>query len=431
MRQIYSLLFLALLPFVVARLYFKGKALPAYRARIAERFARYGMPRPTCAPVWIHAVSVGECEAAFPLVRRLRQEQPDIPILMTCTTPTGSSRIQAVLGSTVAHVYLPYDLPRIARRFLLFFRPRIGIIMETELWPNLFLCAREFGIPLMIANGRLSSRSTRGYQRLSWLIKPVLAGVSGIAAQSQEDADRYIEIGAVPSRVMDAGNIKYDISWTQEQAEASQELRSSWFGSRPVIVAGSTHPGEEEQILHAFSTVRKSFSEALLILVPRHPERGLDVMSLCKASGYAVRLFSHSSGLSLDDDILVIDRVGELRRFYGAADLAYIGGTLIPHGGQNPLEPLVSRVPVIFGPSMSNFKEIRKRILDAKAGLEVRSSTELAEQIIRLLNSPVEASHMGERGEQMIHQNQGAVNRIYELTAELLKQSANRANRLN
>lgn len=420
MRPIYSLLFLALLPFVILRLYLKGRALPGYRERIAERFARYPKAPQTLSPVWIHAVSVGECEASFPLIRRLRLEQPDLSILMTCTTPTGSSRIQCVLGDSVVHVYLPYDLPWIARRFFSHFKPRLGIIMETEIWPNLFATAEQFGIPLMIVNGRLSERSMRGYARLPSLIVNALRPVKRIAAQSEADAVRYLAIGAKEGSVVNTGNIKYDIEWTENNAEESLALRNTWFGNRKVIVAGSTHPGEETLILRAYTRVRQKFPDAVIVLVPRHPERGRSVHQLCQIEGFEVKLLTEITRFDASDDILVIDRVGELRRFYGASDVAYIGGSLVPHGGQNPLEPLVAGVPVIFGPHMTNFKEIRKSILDAGAGIEVHSDTELAEQLIRLLDHPEAKREMGDRGVSMIRKNQGAANRIYESIAELL-----------
>jgi 3-deoxy-D-manno-octulosonic-acid transferase len=424
MRPIYSLLFLALLPFILVRIYLKGRAQPAYRERIGERLGLYDGPAPKIAPVWIHAVSVGECEASFPLVRRLQAAWPDLPILMTCTTPTGSSRIQTVLGDTVFHVYLPYDLPWITRRFLRYFRPRIGIIMETEIWPNLFAGAREAKIPLMIANGRLSERSVRGYERLSSLIKPSLSAVHCIAAQSEQDTTRYKRIGANEGSVRNCGNIKFDIAWDVEQAKASQALKSAWFAERKVIVAGSTHPGEEILVLRAFKRVRDRFPDALMVMVPRHPERGQSVIELCCAEGLNPLLFSETHDLPVDNDVLVIDRIGELRRFYGACQVAFIGGSLVPHGGQNPLEPLVAKIPVIFGPHMTNFEEIRNSILEVKAGVEVRSDSELSEQLIFLLENSLTAKSMGERGELMVHQNQGAVTRIYELTAELIHQSA-------
>lgn len=325
-----------------------------------------------------------------------------------------------MLGDSVMHVYLPYDLPWLARRFLSHFKPRLGIIMETEIWPNLFAAAEKLDIPLLIANGRLSERSMRGYVRLSSLITPALRPVRRIAAQSEADAARYVAIGAKEASVINVGNIKYDIDWTLHQVRDSLSLRHDWFGDRKVIVAGSTHPGEEELVLAAFRRVRERFADAVLIIVPRHPERGRSVEGLCLNEGYAARRLTEITQFKGDDDILVIDKVGELRRFYGTAQLAYIGGSLVPHGGQNPLEPLVAGVPVIFGPYMNNFKEISHSILEAGAGMEVLSDTELSEQLIRLLAHPDTARDMGKRGESLIRHNQGAVNRIYEITAELL-----------
>jgi len=280
------------------------------------------------------------------------------------------------------------------------------------------------GIPLVIANGRLSERSMRGYSRMASLIAPTLKAVQRIAAQSESDAKRYAQIGAVERTIINAGNIKYDIEWNEEQVKESERLRSSWFGSRKVIVAGSTHPGEEPLLLSAYKVVRERFPGSILVLVPRHPERGRSVYELCKAEGFSTQLMSAIQHFTHEDDILVIDRVGELRRFYGAAQVAYIGGSLVPHGGQNPLEPLVARIPVIFGPYMSNFKEIRQLILEVKAGVEVHSASELASELIYLLESPAEASRMGDRGETMVRHNQGAVTRIYQLIAELLNQPA-------
>jgi 3-deoxy-D-manno-octulosonic-acid transferase len=308
------------------------------------------------------------------------------------------------------------------RRFFQHYKPRLGIIMETEIWPNLFDAASKFGTPLMIANGRLSERSMRGYARLSSLIAPSLRAVHRFAAQSQEDADRYLNIGATQGTVFNCGNIKYDIEWHADQVMASRLLRTSWFGDRKVMVAGSTHPGEESLVLTAFRHVRRLIPDALLILVPRHPERGRSVLELCRTEGFISRLFSKTIDLTSRDDVLVIDRVGELRRFYGACEVAFIGGSLVPHGGQNPLEPLIAGIPVIFGPHMNNFREIRQSILDARAGVEVRSAEELADQVMKVFEHPEEAHRMGERGEAMVRQNQGALNRIYEITAALLLQ---------
>lgn len=333
-------------------------------------------------------------------------------------------RINDVLGDAVSHVYLPYDLPWFARRFLVHFKPRLGIIMETEIWPNLLDAANTMNLPMMIANGRLSERSMKGYGYLSSLIGPSLGAVHRIAAQSDQDAERYKKIGARADSIVNCGNIKYDIDWSIDQAESSLALRKAWFGLRKVIVAGSTHPGEETLLIKAFQTICEKFDDALLVLVPRHPERGRAVAELCHAAGFEAQLFSATDDLPPQKQILVIDRVGELRRFYGACEVAYIGGSLVPHGGQNPLEPLVARVPVIFGPYMSNFKSIRNNIMRAKAGIEIKSEAELAQALLTLLEQPEVAQSMGARGQEMVRQNQGALDRIYKITAALLHQPA-------
>ena len=420
MRTLYSLVFLALLPFVTLRLFIKGRSLPGYRERVSERFGRYDSIAISGELIWIHAVSVGECEAAFPLIRRIRSEWPELNVLMTCTTATGSSRIQAVLGDGVIHVYLPYDIPWFVSRFLDHFKPMLGIVMETEIWPNLFTEASRRNIPIVIANGRLSDRSVRGYARIKALLQPALESVRAVAAQSSEDALRYRQLGLAESRVQTVGNIKFDISWTEDQARDSQELRMRLFGSRLVLVAGSTHPGEEELVLIAFKQLRETFRDLVLVLVPRHPERAKACQALCHETGFTSQALSALDNFSSQDDILVIDRVGELRRFYGTSDLAYIGGSLVPHGGQNPLEPLIAGVPVLFGPHMMNFKEIRTLILNAEAGYEIHSPQELAQQATHLLSNAENAHAMGEGGSRMISANQGALTRLMGCIAPFL-----------
>lgn len=412
MRTLYSLVFLALLPFVILRLFLKGRHLKGYRERILERFGIYSAPLRRGPKIWIHAVSVGECEAAFPLIRRLARSHPDLGIVMTCTTATGSSRIKAVLGKQVDHVYLPYDVPLFVNRFLDYVEPTLGVIMETEIWPNLFVLAGKRDIPLVIANGRLSDKSVKGYTRLTRLIHPALSAIRLVAAQSQSDADRYVELGMNPDSVQNMGNIKFDIAWETVQRNDSDALKARLFQRRPVLVAGSTHPGEEEMVLDAYGLIKKSFRDLTLVLVPRHPERGAECLALCTSRGFVSHLLSERESFNESDEILVIDRVGELRRYYGASEVAYIGGSLVPHGGQNPLEPLVAGIPVIFGPYMMNFREIRDLVLKSDAGFQVDSPETLAEQVQCLLQDSHRRRAMGERGEKMIITNQGALERL-------------------
>ena len=404
------MLLLVLLPFVLLRWLHKSRAIPAYRARLKERFGFYSSSlKRNERPIWIHAVSVGECEAAFPLVRRLMATHPEIPLLLTTTTPTGSSRVRAVLGDSVAHVYLPYDLLFCVRRFLNFFDPCMGLIMETEIWPNLFISAKTKNIPLLILNARLSLKSVRGYQRLHGLARPALASVRCVLAQTQEDAARYVRVGVDPSRVSVAGNLKYDLEWSEAMASAACELRRQLFRERTVILAGSTHPGEEELLLEAFSEVLKARSKCVLILVPRHPERAGSLKRLAESRGYSTVFRSESRAPNDQENVFIVDGIGELRLFYGTSDVAFIGGSLVPHGGQNPLEPLVQGVPVLFGPFMSNFLQPRGEILKTGAGLEVQDAPELALKILWLLAHPKEATAMGLKGQEMIKRNQGAL----------------------
>lgn len=417
MRHLYTGLFYALVPFLYLRLLIKGRKQPGYLQRISERFGYYAKASlsPSIRPLWIHAVSVGECEAVFPLVKRLLSHADCPPLLMTCTTPTGSQRIQEVLGSRVLHVYLPYDLPVAVAGFLRHFNPRAGVIVETEIWPNLFYGCKQKEIPLAIINGRLSLNSLKGYQRLGRVMHDILAAVRILATQTQEDADRYLAAGAPPERLRVAGNIKFDIAFDEAMEEEALHLRAALFGQRPVWIAGSTHPGEEAILLEAHRAIRVQHPEAVLVLAPRHPERAQEVVSLIAQQGESVTLRSEGTPLKATDSVFLIDGVGELKRFYGAADVAFLGGSLIPHGGQNPLEAQIAGRPVLFGPFMMNFKSIARTILEEQTGREVSDAQELATQVLMLLDHPADARAMGERGRAFVKANQGALDRIESL----------------
>ena len=425
MRSVYTLLFFLALPGIWLRLLWKSRRLPGYRQRIGERFAIYPKGKaPSQSVLWVHAVSVGECEAAFPLIKRLL-ELPEPPrVLMTATTPTGSSRIQTVLGSQVDHVYLPYDLPFLVERFLNRFQPQLAVIMETEIWPNLFTACRQRGVPLMIINGRLSDRSTRGYSRLMTLIAPALQSARRILVQSDEDALRYQSLGAHEDSVIVCGNLKYDLHWDDTMVLASQSLRRDLFEQRPVIVAGSTHYGEEAPLLEAFLKLRVTHPTAVLVLAPRHPERSAEIFKLIRSQGLPVLCRSSSDSFTADHAVLLIDGIGELRRFYGTADVAYIGGSLISHGGQNPLEPLIQGIPVIFGPSMENFREAREKILNVGAGIEISDVESLHTAWLTLLSNPKEALRRGSAGRRLIEDNRGALSRTLDQITQLWPKAA-------
>lgn len=412
------------MPFVLGRLAWRGQKLPAYRKRWRERFALY-TSLPEQGGIWFHAVSVGEAEAAFPIIRDFQTRYPSLKILVTCTTPTGSARIKTVMGKTVQHVYLPYDLPDCMARFLGHFQPRLGVIMETEIWPNLYRECQRQRIPLAIVNGRLSEKSTRGYRRIGRLVAESLCSVSLIAAQTVLDAKRYIEIGADPETIVVVGNVKFDIEFSEAMRKQALVLRAELFGNRPVWIAGSTHPGEEEQILAALEQVRKEIPDVLLVLAPRHPERRGGVLNLCMKSGFSVRCRSEAQLCDQSVDVFLVDSLGELRLFYGASDVAFVGGSLVSRGGHNVLEPASAGVPILFGPHMFNFIEIAQRLKEAGGAVEIRDSKELALWILRLLSEPVARSEIGIKGHNFVKANRGSVRRISDLIASLLSRTMN------
>lgn len=420
MRQFYTALFYGVLPVIVARLLWKSRNQPAYRHRVGERLGFYRDGSITGHPIWFHAVSVGECEAAFPVIKAIRQQLPAIPILVTCTTPTGSSRIRKVLGDSVSHVYLPYDLPDAVNRFLRHFQPRLGVIMETEIWPNLFQICGERQIPLMIVNGRISQKSVRGYSRVRALVQASLAAVVKIAAQTEADAERYLTLGADPARVGVTGNVKFDIEFDADMRTRAAELRRALFQDRPVWIAGSTHPGEEEILLDALAQVGQSVPGIVLIIAPRHPERSPQIRRLCEGRGLTVQSRSEGEPCRSDTRIFLIDGIGELRLFYGLADVAFIGGSLIPHGGQNVLEAASAGLPVIFGPYMMNFQAISLKLKASGAGIEVVSADALAEWISRFLLEPEMAQEYGRKGRAFVDANRGAVDRTVRLIRDQL-----------
>jgi 3-deoxy-D-manno-octulosonic-acid transferase len=416
MRSFYTALFYAASPLIVGRLLWKGIKAPAYRERIPERFGYYSLGF-SPASVWLHAVSVGEAEAAFPLLRGLLQRYPALSIVVTTTTPTGSARVRSVLGNAVEHVYLPYDLPGPIRRFMTAFRPRLALIMETEIWPNLFKAAADSSVPLVIVNGRLSERSATGYQRIRSLTASSLSDVTFIAAQSDADADRFIALGADPARVEAVGNIKFDMELPASIGGECAKLRSELFGNRPVLIAGSTHDGEEQLILAAARSLWATIPNLLVILVPRHPERFADVADLCHKEGLTIARRGDGAS-AVDSQVYLLDTMGELRLFYGASDVAFVGGSLVPTGGHNLLEPAALGVPVVFGPHVFNFRDMARGMLEAEAAVQVKDASELAPVFQRLLTDPQAREEQAEKGKSFFSRGRGALNRIFQRLAE-------------
>lgn len=420
MRYFYTLLFYLALPAVLLRLWWRGRRAPDYRLRWRERFG-YCPPVPTGC-LWVHAVSLGETRAALPLIRALRERYPDRAVLVTSMTPTGSQQVRQSLGDKVHHCYLPYDLPDAVARFLYRTRPALGVIMETELWPNLFRACATAGIPLLLANARLSERSARGYARVPGLVRRTLGCLAQVAAQSAADAERFRRLGLDPERVRITGNIKYDLSLPAGLHSQGAELRQRLFvGGRPIWIAASTHPGEDEQVLAAFASLRTSVPALLLVLVPRHPERFNDVAELCRACGYRVVRRSERRPCAPDTDVFLGDSMGELLLFYAAADVAFVGGSLVPVGGHNVLEPALLGVPVVFGPHMFNFTEAGDHLLAAGAAWQVADADGLAQQLVQLLQNETLRDRAGRAGRHTVAANRGALARLFDCVEELLK----------
>ncbi|MBA1287622.1 lipid IV(A) 3-deoxy-D-manno-octulosonic acid transferase [Pseudomonas japonica] len=420
-RTLYTALFHLGLPLIAVRLWWRARRAPAYAKRIGERFA-HGLPPMAKGGLWVHAVSVGESIAAAPLVRALLERYPDLPLTLTCMTPTGSERILALFEGNprVQHCYLPYDLPWAMGRFLDHVQPRLGIVMETELWPNLVnQCARR-GIPVALANGRLSARSARGYARFAGLTAPMLQQMSLLAVQTETEAQRFRDLGARPEAVTVTGSIKFDLHPAPDLPERAQALRAQWQAlDRPVWIAASTHQGEDEIILAAHRELLRTHSDALLVLVPRHPERFAQVGTLVEQAGMSVARRATNEAVGPGIQVLLGDTMGELLLLYGTADIAFVGGSLVPNGGHNLLEPAALTKPVLSGPHLFNFQDIAERLTEAKALQVVDDASGLADAVRNLIELPQAARRMGEAGLAVMRANQGALERLLRAVGKL------------
>ncbi|UVK88949.1 lipid IV(A) 3-deoxy-D-manno-octulosonic acid transferase [Pseudomonas sp. B21-051] len=422
-RTLYTALFYLGLPLVAIRLWLRSRKAPAYAKRIGERFS-YGMPSLQPGGIWVHAVSVGESIAAAPMIRALLQRYPQLPITVTCMTPTGSERIQALFSGEprIQHCYLPYDLPCAAARFLDHAKPKLAVIMETELWPNhIHQCAKR-GIPVALANGRLSERSARGYGRFGKLTAPMLAEMSFFAVQTEAEAQRFRDLGARPQTVEVTGSIKFDLTIDPQLLQRANQLRGQWQAlERPVWIAASTHEGEDEVVLDAHRRLLANYPNALLILVPRHPERFNSVFELCQREGFATVRRSSGANVEADTSVLLGDTMGELLFLYALADSAFVGGSLVPNGGHNLLEPAALAKPVLSGPHLFNFLDIAAQLREAGALAEVDDAEGLAVEVQRLFELPRDAQRMAEAGLAVMRRNQGALQRLLDGLGRLIK----------
>ncbi|HEX7034212.1 MAG TPA: lipid IV(A) 3-deoxy-D-manno-octulosonic acid transferase [Pseudomonadales bacterium] len=420
----YFVLLLLAWPWVVLRLHWRARREPAYGQRRAERFGRVpaGIP-PGC--IWFHTVSAGETIAAAPLIGRLAAAHPGLPFLVTTMTPTGSAQVRERLGERVHHCYAPYDFPWAVRRFYAAVRPRLVVLMETELWPNLIGAAAARGIPVLLVNARLSERSARGYARVGGLTRPMLERLAWIACQYPDHARRFEALGAPPERVRVHGSVKFDAALPGDHAERVAALRRRWgLGTSPIWIAASTHPGEEQAVLAAHERIAALVPGTRLILVPRHPPRADEVIALCAARGLRV---GRQSRVEADDaraEVVVGDTMGELLYLYGAADVAFVGGSLVEVGGHNPIEPALCGVPMVMGPAVFNFEDVVRSFRDAGA-LEVVGDPEaLARVVAGWLGDAERRADAGARARAVVAANKGAGARLEALLDEEIRSAA-------
>jgi len=420
-RYLYSLLLYLILPLIIIRLLLRSYHIPAYRKRLKERFA--------CGPsssfqkggIWLHAVSVGESIAAAPLIKKLQQQYPLLPITVTCTTPTGSERIYNLFGNTVQHCYLAYDLPNTASRFISHIEPVLAIIMETELWPNHIYACNKRNIPIIIANARLSARSAKGYAKFPMLTRPMLSKLSVIAAQTNVEAERFIRLGASKEAVLVTGSIKFDIEISDKLSTDANFLREKWTTkNRFTWIAASTHAGEDELILDAHKSILKSCPNALLILVPRHPERFNSVYELCVKAGLNTVRRSSSLDVELQHNVLLGDSMGELMTFYSISDVAFVGGSLTKQGGHNLLEPAAVKLPILSGPYTFNFLEISNHLRNTGALIIVKNSSDIAETVLSFFRNEQFRTKCGLAALHTMKENKGALNLLIKEIRKIL-----------
>ena len=421
MRILYNLLaYLLQIPLAV---YWLVRAIgnSSYRNGFGQRFG-FGYPKFSRC-IWIHAVSVGEVQAAAPLIRQISKQFPDRQLLITTVTPTGAAHVRTLFGDSVAHSYIPFELPVAVDRFFNNTQPELALIMETEIWPNLYRGCGIRDIPLILVSARISPRSLGGYRKLLPLFRETLSHGIIIAAQSKADADRFQSLGASSVRTWVIGNIKFDIELPENLAGDGRDLRARMFGDRPIWVAASTHDHEEQQVLAAHAALKAQHPNLLLVLVPRHPERFNDVRKLLEQQEFTYASRTKDQTCEKSTEVFLVDTMGELPLFYAASDIAFVGGSLVPVGGHNLLEPAALGLPVISGPNVFNAQEIADMFVDKGACTIVQDAPELAAAISTLIADPDAAKAMGERGRKIVLSNRGSLAKLLSLLEPLIGDS--------
>jgi 3-deoxy-D-manno-octulosonic-acid transferase len=421
MRYLYTLVaYLLLAPIFCGVLWFRGLRDARYRRNFGQRF---GGGETLAEPsIWVHAVSVGEVQAAAVLVRTLYDRYPGVPLVVTTLTPTGDERARALLGDRANIRYLPLDLPGSVRRFFDRVKPRIAVIFETEIWPNLYHECNRRRVPLVLASARLSPRSMPKYRRFISLFRDVLSNQVTIAAQGEGDAERFRNLGADPGRTHVTGNLKFDFAVPSNVKTKGAELREHYAAGRHVWVAGSTHAGEEAQVLEAHREVRKTHPGAILVMVPRHPQRFNEVASWLEKQNARFIKRSQPSARTPDLEVVLVDTLGELLDFYAMGDVAFVGGTLVEVGGHNLLEPAALGLPVLAGPHNFNSADIAKILVEQGAALIVADAKELAARVSVLLSNPADRARIGALGRECVEDNRGALNKLLSLIDPLMRQ---------
>ena len=415
-RNLYTALFSILLPVYFLRLCWKGLNNREYLYRWSERLGlSKNKPSAGRSIIWIHAVSVGEVNASMSLLRKLIEDFPGAEILVTTTTPTGSKLLIEKLGSKIKHQYLPVDIPFFINLFLKRWQPKMLILIETEIWPNLLSSCKKEGVYTALVNARLSEKSKINYLKYSALITPILDSLDLLLAQFESDKSRFKEI--TTRKIGLCGNLKFDQEVPEGLYEISQSIRQSWAIEekfRPTLIASSTHEGEEEIILDAFKKIYKQLPNSLLIIVPRHLERFSKVKQIIKNSGLAFATRSKKSEVTDNIQVLLGDTIGELNFLYSLADVAFVGGSLIDHGGQNLLEPSAQSLALLSGPSLRNFSDISDQLIRKKALKIVHSADEISEQFLGLIDNSVILQSKGKAALEVFTENRGALEIIFD-----------------
>lgn len=422
MRFFYTIIFYLLLPFILLRLWIKNRHNPAGLQFWYERLGIGLRPAPS-GGIWLHAVSVGESLTAIPLIKALQLRYPAIPIVVTNETINGAERIRVGLGNSVTRLYFPYDLPLILKKFFNKLRPRLLILLETELWPNLLATCHLYQVPVILINGRLSERSARAYRRILPVTQRMLKSINLLAAQFQADADRFMALGLPKDRIHVTGNLKFDLKLPPQLSTEAKKLRAHWGKDRLVWIAASTHPGEEELIAEAFSQVQSCLANVLLVSVPRHVERAAQLEYLYRSQGLEVIKRSQQKPCTSTTDVFIGDTMGELLSFYAAADLAFVGGSLVEKGGQNPLEPAAVGLAILTGPYTFNFESITEQLKQRGIEIQVNNAQELAKQVVFLLSNPAKRQQMGMDAKKFVQENKGVVLKQMQLIENFINLS--------